>query len=69
MACQTRDNRVACRRVDGENKRSDRITGPNSPAFRALREELICSHIPPVDIPLLTEVDRFDSINGLFSNQ
>ena len=44
--------------------RTDRTTDPSSPVFQSLREELICSHVSPVDIPLITELDESDPMNG-----
>ena len=49
--------------------RIDRTTDPSSPIFQTLREELICPHIPPVDIPLITEVDESNPINGPLSDR
>ena len=110
IACQTRDERAACRRVDGEVKRflrkqkhlsfvsfcesidpslgltriwrtvksmSSRVAGyrtgrgtdPDSPVLKALREELVCPGVPPVEIPMLVDVDESDPVNLPFTGR
>ena len=47
--------------------RTDRCSGPDSPAIQALREELVCPGIATVSVPLLLDVDETDPMNGPFS--
>ena len=108
IACQTRDERAACRRIDGEVKRflrrqkhlsfvffcesidpslgltriwrtvrsmSSRVVGyrtgrgtdPDSPALEALREELVCPGVPPVEVPTIVDVDDANPMNFPFT--
>ena len=43
--------------------RTGRGTEPDSPALRALREELVCPGIPPVELPMLLDADDSDYMN------
>ena len=54
-------------RVAGSH--TDRGTDPDSPALVALREELVCPSISPVEIPMLSEVDDTDLMNRPFSGR
>ena len=108
IACQTRDERAACRTIDGEVKRflrrqkhlcfvafcesidpslgmtriwrtvksmSSRVAGyrtgrgtdPDSPALEALREELVCPGVPPVEDPMLVDIDDSDPMDFPFT--
>ena len=49
--------------------RTDRVTDPNSLALVALREELVCPSVLPVEIPMFSDVDDTHHMNQSFSGR
>ena len=49
--------------------RTGRGTDPDSPALEALREELVRPGIPPVEIPMLVDIDDSDPMNHPFTGR